>query len=72
MQRDLVEAARRGDHAAFEVLAAAEIGRLYAFGRMVLGDAHQAEDAVQDTLIRAWRACRNCVIPISGTPGSTG
>lgn len=55
MQRDLVEAARRGDHAAFEVLAAAETGRLYAFARIVLGDAHQAEDAVQDALIRAWR-----------------
>ena len=55
MQRDLVEAARSGDHAAFEVLAAAESGRLYAFARLVLGDAHQAEDAVQDALIRAWR-----------------
>ncbi len=55
MQRDLVEAARHGDHAAFEVLAAAETGRLYAYARIVLGDAHQAEDAVQDALIRAWR-----------------
>ena len=55
MHRDLVEAARRGDHAAFELLAAAESRRLFAFARIVLGDAHQAEDAVQDALIRAWR-----------------
>jgi RNA polymerase sigma factor (sigma-70 family) len=55
LQRDLVEAARHGDHEAFEVLASAAGDRLYAFARLVLGDTHQAEDAVQDALIRAWQ-----------------
>ena len=55
MQRDLVEAARRGDHEAFEVLAIAAADRLYAIARLVLRDTHQAEDAVQDALTRAWR-----------------
>lgn len=55
MQRDLVEAARHGDHDAFEVLASAAVDQLYAFARFVLHDAQQAEDAVQDALVRAWR-----------------
>ena len=53
MQRNLVEAAQRGDHEAFEVLTAAVGDRLFGFARIVLGDAHQAEDAVQDALVRA-------------------
>ncbi len=55
MQRDLVEAARHGDHEAFELLTAAASDRLFGFARLVLGDAHQAEDAVQDALVGAWR-----------------
>ena len=55
MQRDLVEAARDGDHEAFEVLASAAGDRLYRFAWLVLGDSHQAEDAVQDAIVRAWQ-----------------
>ena len=55
MQRTLVEAAQAGDHDAFEVLAAAAVDRLYAIARLVLHDAHDAEDAVQDALVNAWR-----------------
>lgn len=55
MQRDLVEAARRGDHEAFEVLATAAGGRLYATARLILRSSDLAEDAVQEALVRAWR-----------------
>ena len=55
MQRDLVEAARRGDHDAFEALVISVGDRLYAIARLVLRDTDRAEEAVQDALIRAWR-----------------
>ena len=55
MRRDLVEAARRGDHEAFEVLATAAGDRLYAVARLVLRDTSLAEDAVQEALVRAWQ-----------------
>ena len=55
MQRELVEAARDGDHEAFEVLAATAVDRLYAIARFILRDTHDAEDAVQSALTDAWR-----------------
>ena len=55
MQRDLVEAARRGDHDAFEVLASTAGDRLYATARLILRSSDLAEDAVQEALVRAWR-----------------
>ena len=55
MQQDLVERARRGDHDAFAELAGAAIFRLDAAARLILRDPDQAKDAVQETLVRAWR-----------------
>src|SRR5215207_7108993 len=55
MRRELVEAARRGDHEAFEVLAASAGDRLYAVARLILRTSDLAEDAVQDALVRAWQ-----------------
>jgi RNA polymerase sigma-70 factor (ECF subfamily) len=55
-QRDLVEAAKRGDHDAFEALATAASGRLYAIARLILRDTYLAEDAVQETLVHIWRS----------------
>ena len=55
MQQDLVERARRGDHDAFAVLAGAAITRLDGAARLILRDPDQAKDAVQETLVRAWR-----------------
>jgi len=55
MQRDLVERARRGDHDAFAELAGTAISRLDAAARLILRDPDQAKDAVQETLVRAWR-----------------
>src|SRR5215212_994124 len=55
MQRDLVERARRGDHDAFTELARASISRLDSAAWLILRDSEQAADAVQNTLVRAWR-----------------
>ncbi len=55
MTRALVEAAQRGDHEAFEVLAIAAGDRLYRIARLVLRDLPLAEDAVQEALVKAWR-----------------
>ena len=55
MQRDLVERAKRGDHDAFTELARASISRLDSAAWLILRDAEQAADAVQNALVRAWR-----------------
>ena len=55
MQADLVHRARRGDREAFAVLAGGSVDRLYAIARLILRDAELAEDAAQETLVRAWR-----------------
>ena len=54
-RRALVERAGRGDHDAFAVLATAAAPRLDAAARLILRDPELARDAVQNTLVRAWR-----------------
>lgn len=55
MQRALVDLARQGDEEAFTDLARAVGGRLMAIAYRILRDADRAEDAVQQTLVTAWR-----------------
>ena len=55
MQRELVEQAMHGNHHAFAELATAAIGRLYGTAGLILRNHAQADDAVQNALIRAWR-----------------
>jgi RNA polymerase sigma factor (sigma-70 family) len=52
---DLVQRAQGGDREAFDAIASAAYDRLYAVSRRILRDGYAAEDAVQETLIRAWR-----------------
>ena len=54
-QRELIERARRGDHDAFAALVDGAIRRLDAAARLILRDPYLAQDAVQESLIRAWR-----------------
>jgi RNA polymerase sigma-70 factor (ECF subfamily) len=55
MRRDLVEAASRGDHEAFEVLATSAGDRMYAVAFLILRTADLAQDAVQEALVKAWQ-----------------
>jgi RNA polymerase sigma-70 factor (ECF subfamily) len=54
-ERDLVEAARRGDEHAFRRLVEPHQARLRSRCYRVLRSQHDADDALQETLIRAWR-----------------
>ena len=55
MDRDLVEAAQRGDQTAFVDLVRSRGDRLFAIAHRILRDVDRAEDALQDALVIAWR-----------------
>ena len=58
MDSELVARAQHGDREAFSAIAYAVNPRLYATARLILRHPDVAEDAVQDTLIAAWRDLR--------------
>jgi RNA polymerase sigma-70 factor (ECF subfamily) len=55
-EAELVDLARRGDLEAFELLAAPHLRELHLHCYRMLGSLHEADDLVQETLLRAWRA----------------
>jgi DNA-directed RNA polymerase specialized sigma24 family protein len=55
MDLALVEAARSGDEEAFASIARGSADRLFVVAHRILRDVGRAEDAVQQTLVTAWR-----------------
>jgi len=55
VDRALVEAARSGDEAAFASIVVDSADRLFVVAHRILRDVGRAEDAVQQTLVTAWR-----------------
>jgi RNA polymerase sigma-70 factor, ECF subfamily len=58
-QSGLLEAARGGDEKAFEALVEPYRKGLHAHCYRMLGSVHDADDALQDALLRAWRGLSN-------------
>jgi RNA polymerase sigma-70 factor (ECF subfamily) len=61
-ESELIGLARRGDHEAFERLVAGHRRELYVHCYRMLGSVQDAEDALQEALLGAWR----------GVPGFEG
>lgn len=67
-EASLVAASQRGDRLAFEELVRRTARLLFARAYLDTGDAHRAEDLVQETFLTAWRSIRQVTEPSGFRP----
>src|SRR6266852_891997 len=55
-EHDIYRAAIHGDREAFEMIIRTHSRALFAIAYAILQNREEAEDAVQDTLVKAWKS----------------
>jgi RNA polymerase sigma-70 factor, ECF subfamily len=69
---ELLDRLANGDEAAFRALVERHIDRAYAIALRIIGNAADAEDVVQDTMLKVWTiAAAGSTAAPSFRPGST-
>jgi len=59
LEREAVSGSQRGDRNSFRYLVEAHSGLLFRTAYLIVDEPSQAEDAVQETFLRAWRNIRS-------------
>ncbi len=58
-EKMLIEKAKEGDTSAFAKLYSQYVNELYRYAVYMMGNTHDAEDVVQESVVAAWRSVRS-------------